>query len=836
MWRALMLEKANQLVMIHDGGLSWYSDPMTKKERTVTSLKEVSAGAMVANKAQTQLFVGHGDTGTIGVYDVATHKLLRELDLAGDGKKLGYANDLVLSKDEKFLYVVDVANQDLLTFDLTANKLVSRVKAGREPYAIALSSDGKRLFVANIGLFDYSVIPKPRDGFGDPNGLELPPFAFPSKEAENGVEREGRFVPGLGSPYVPDAQSIFAYSLATPSTPVKTKDVKAGLLIHAPADGGKAVGGSQPNALLTAPGRLYVSCANNDLIQVFDDKTLKLVKQTKIVPQPLVGYLRGVIPTGLGLSGDGSQLYVCESGINAVGVFDAKSLSVKGHIPSGWFPTSVQANQGKLYVATQKGLGRGPRGFKTPPKAKGDERLGYTDLPGMTQIVAAPSTKELTEYTAEVLSNNGMIPAKPRRDEHPISQFPGKPSEQIKYVVFITKENHTFDGIFGGLRGANGEPEYAQFGLNGWTHEKGKSERHAIMPNHIRLAEQFAISDNFYMEPEASGDGHRWLVGVYPSIWTTKVFYSGWNFALSDQAKGRLVSFGSNGSQIPEDYLENGSLWEHLDRGKIRFRNYGEGFELAAQDEPDNPPRSGSLFTVNHPMSKVLWDNTCWDYPVYNNDIPDIARVQWFKEDIEKNFRAKGKPLPQFMNATICNDHGSGAKPAQGYPFVSSFMADNDLALGQMVDYLSHQPEWKNMAIFVTQDDSGGDNDHVDRDRSFVLCISPWVKRGYVGHDHTSIMSILKTIYGIYGLGPNNMFDGLATDLGEMFTMTPDYTPYTFVPTDPAIFDPKVAFDPNDPKIKARRWMKPSMRMDDPKFVDSLRHMGPKGSRDEDDD
>ena len=176
-------------------------------------------------------------------------------------------------------------------------------------------------------------------------------------------------------------------------------------------------------------------------------------------------------------------------------------------------------------------------------------------------------------------------------------------------------------------------------------------------------------------------------------------------------------------------------------------------------------------------MPKVLYDNTCFNFPAYNNNIPDIARADWFREDIADYRKKHQGKLPHFINIAICNDHGAGKRPERGYPYTGSFMADNDLALGRIVEFLSHQPEWKKMAIFVTQDDSGGDGDHIDRHRSFVLCISPWAKKHYVAHQHTSIMSIIKTIYRLFNLGPNNLCDALATDLSEMFTTTPDLPP-----------------------------------------------------------
>jgi hypothetical protein len=515
----------------------------------------------------------------------------------------------------------------------------------------------------------------------------------------------------------------------------------------------------------------------------------------------------------MSITADGTKLYVCASGLNAIAVIDTATGTVENWIPTGWFPTAckLSTDQRTLYVATQKGLGLGPRGAKHK-RAESDERFSLQDMPGMICKVDLTSLKRGLQ---DVLRNNGMVPSK-----EPAPSLP----PDIEYVVFITKENHTFDGIFGGLKGATSEPDYAEFGMNGWIKEKGKDERLPIMPNHVRLAEQFCISDNFYMEPQASGDGHRWLVGVYPSFWTTRVFYSGWGFGKSETAKGRVVSMTSNGSPIPEDYLENGSMWEHLSRGGISFRNYGEGFEFPDNDEGPMTNRSGAYTQVNFPMPKVLFDNTDFNYPAYNNYIPDIARVDWFAEDLEKYRSTHENKIPQFINITLCNDHGAAPVAKNGFPFVASYMADNDLALGKIVAYLSSQPEWKKMAIFVTQDDSGADSDSIDRHRSYVLCISPWAKRANVSHEHSSIISIIKTIYRLFDLGPNNLFDATATDLSDMFTNTPDFTPYKYVPVDPRVFKPEDTFDPTDPKFERRRKEGPVVKMDDPDFVESLRN------------
>jgi len=820
LWNVVPSPDGKWLIGLCDPGIVVYDagNPTTQSNSWVIPWKDAAFCAAFTQDSS-KLIVSTGDVGhgiqifeTAAWDEPATERLqfrrqppIRSIKADDEA----YIIDIVVSSDQRHVYGADVARQRIVVFDIIEGSVVADIPAGREPFSLALSQDDQRLFVANIGVFDYSLIPT---GAGDPRGISTPAFGFPSKEAELGTFHQGRQVPGLGDPLVPDANSVWMINVADPAKPEVAAKVKTGILIHAPADGGKAVGGSSPNGLLHTGQTLLVTNANNDTVQYLDSKTLEIRKTVKIAPQSELAGLRGVIPSGMTLSHDEKTLYVCASGLNAVVVIELASGKVTNWIPTGWFPTACRLSPDgmTLYVATQKGIGRGPRGPKHQREST-DERFGLADMPGMIDAIALA---EVEDQTQTVLRNNGMIPTRATSKSFP---------SEIQHVVFITKENHTFDGIFGGLEGTTSDADYAEFGINGWIAEKGKQQRLPIMPNHIRLAQQFAISDNFYMEPQASGDGHRWLVGVYPSLWTTRVFYSGWNFKKSDSAIGRLPSFHSNGSQIPEDYLENGSMWEHLDRGGVRFLNFGEGFEFADNDEGPMTSRSGAFTQVNYPMPKVLFDNTDFGYPAYNTFIPDIARADWFAQGLEKYRAANQNKLPQFINVTLCNDHGASPMPEQGYPFVASYMADNDLALGKIVAYLSAQPEWKNMAIIVTQDDSGGDNDSVDRNRSYVLCISPWAKRTYVSHEHTSIMSIIKSIYRIFDLGPNNLFDATATDLSDMFSSEPNFTPFKYVPSDPQVFKPEDTFDPTDPKFERRRKKGPVVKMDDPDFVEWLR-------------
>jgi hypothetical protein len=333
---------------------------------------------------------------------------------------------------------------------------------------------------------------------------------------------------------------------------------------------------------------------------------------------------------------------------------------------------------------------------------------------------------------------------------------------------------------------------------------------------------------------------------VQPDNFCQMLYTLGWSFKLNSTAPGRRASFGSNGSIAPEDYPEAGSMWEHLAHYSVPFRNYGEGFEFAGVGENEDEHRTGAREVVNIPMSKVLYDRTSRDFPIFNMNIPDQYRAFWFEQDFTRLFLnqsqstarttasvSKSKTarqpakvaMPHFINICICNDHGTGPKPEKGYPYVASWMADNDLALGRIVDFLSHTPYWKHMAIFVTQDDAGGEPDHIDAQRSVLLCISPWAKRGYVSHRQTTIVSMHRTLYEIMGLPPLNMFDALANDFSDCFTDQPDFRPYNVVKVDPRIFDPEKAKDPTDPEYK-KASQTASILRDDPDEEDRVLQSG----------
>jgi hypothetical protein len=326
------------------------------------------------------------------------------------------------------------------------------------------------------------------------------------------------------------------------------------------------------------------------------------------------------------------------------------------------------------------------------------------------------------------------------------------------------------------------------------------------MPNHLALAHEFAISDNFYVDSDVSADGHRWLVNTYPNEWCetcTAASYGGnRTFREDSKAPGVYGMNGAAGAIYPEDYNEAGSMWDHLERNKASYYNFGFSimFEPAVYDAKFK--YTGIEQFVNFPMPQPLYNRTSRVYPTFNTSIPDQFRIDQFIKEFDKKWLHGKDTMPDLIAVIIPNDHGAGERPDAGYPFRESYMADNDLAVGRIVEYLSHSPYWKNMAIFITEDDAQNGVDHIDAHRSLLMVVSPWVKKDYVSHVHYSFGSLFKTYWNILGLPYLNQYDAAASDLSDFFADVPDYKPYNALPVDNRVFDPQKALDPLNEKFK----------------------------------
>ena len=396
---------------------------------------------------------------------------------------------------------------------------------------------------------------------------------------------------------------------------------------------------------------------------------------------------------------------------------------------------------------------------------------------------------------------------------------------RIYHIVYIVKENRTFDQVLGDLSVVGGERVEAdrklvEFGDNVPVENKetGQSVEHArVTPNHHALARRFGISDNYYVDSDVSVDGHHWLQGNYPNelletSWPPA--YGGkFDFVADPDAPGRLYRDGA--APRPETYLQAGSLWTHLASHHITFRNYGEGLDVNGNEDGPGLEPTGLREILNAPLPEPLFENTSRSYPAFNTSISDQYRLQQFQSEFRVRYLSGKEPLPRFICIWLPNDHTDKPRPSEGYPYRASYVADNDLALGKLVELLSHSPFWKDMAIFVTEDDAQDGTDHVDAHRSALFVISPYSRRG-VSHVHTSMESILKTFDLILGLPALNQYDAAATDLSDCFTTQPDFTPYDALPSDTRVFDPAKVVEPGL-EMKARQ--APREPFDDPATI-----------------
>lgn len=761
------------------------------------------------------VYVAGGQENKIYIFDLNTGEKKDSIDCSFKNENVdfshGYIGDLVLSKDGSKLYAVDQIGFRMVIADPKTRQLLHNVPVGRYPFGICLSPDEKKVYVANVGMFEYNLINGVTEKNVGEKALKFPPFAYGSKEMVEGIENDSVSVPGLGEMNSPEAFSVFTITIENPDQPKVVAKTKTGNLVGELVEDIPAVGGASPNSLVATDKYVFVSNGTNDNVSVISIDKDTVVNTIFLKPDARIKQFRGVIPFGLALSPDNKRLYVAEAGINAVAVIDTEKLTVLGHIPTGWFPSKLKvSNDGKkLIVANAKGFGSGPNGGSTFNIGPEGSYIGSL-MKGTVQVVDIPTDEQLKEYTQKVIANNFHFRKSDSeefagRKTNPVPLYPGEKVSPIKHIVFISKENRTYDEVFGQIEKGKGDPGLARYGY-GVTFQdskrKVKIEDAVIMPNHLKLAREFGISDNFYVDSDVSADGHRWLVNTYPNEWCetcTAASYGGnRKFNFNSKAPGVYAMNGAAGAIYPEDYNEAGSMWDHLERNGIDFYNFGFSimFEPGIYDEKYK--YEGLRHYINFPLPKPIWDRTSKQYPTYNMAIPDQFRIDQFKKEFSEKWLNGQDTMPQLMTVIIPNDHGASERPEAGYPFRESYMADNDLAVGRIVEFLSHTPYWENMLIVITEDDAQNGVDHVDAHRSLLMLVSPWVKKDFVSHEHYSFGSIFKTFWNILGLPYLNQYDAGATDFAGFFTDQPDFAPYSAVPVDPRIFEPQKALDPFD--------------------------------------
>ena len=748
--------------------------------------RSVSLG--IAFSGDHNLYVAEGNSGRISLFDSSDERR-RVIDLNQGGYRDSFTGDLAFDAERNILYAADQGNNRVAVIDGKTRQILQSVPVGRLPFAMTLSPDRQKLYVTNVGLLAYHAVggadaSDPRD-----SGLVFPAFGFPSAEAADGAERSTKGgmvkVPGLGDPHAAEASSLCVIDVSTPAA--------AKVAAFVP------VGGS-PSGVAATADRVFVSSAAGDSISVIDATNNRLLESIPI-RIPGLESLRGVIPSGLAYYEKSGWLLVAEAGINAVAVIDVASRKVLGHLPAGWYPTRVAISQDTVFVTSARGHGQGPSG---QGGTRGALMLEQRML-GTLAIFPVPAAADLAPLTRFVMAANGF-------ESRPVAPGPRLPAG-IRHVVVIAKEGRSYDDILGDVPAAANGPavgsvELAHLGMNGFVdgrHIRMSLRDANITPNHHAIARQYAFSDNFYSDGDASLDGHHWLVGAYPNPWTESSVIAAVgelkDFRLG--APGRLAFAGTASSVQPEDVPQAGSLWEHLARHNVSFYNFGEGLEPGGVSQgPDMPPL-GARFLTNSPMPEPLYRNTSREYPGFNIHVSDQDRATQLIHELDDRYGKGGAELPQLLWVYLPGDYGGAPRPEDGYPYEESFVADNDYAVGRILEYLSGTKWWASMAVFITEADANAGMDHVDAHRTILLCAGPWAKKNYVSHINTSFPGMLKTIFELLHVPSLNLFDASAADLSDCFAEKPDPSPYHAVDLDKRIFDPAVR--PQEHSNKASR-------------------------------
>jgi YVTN family beta-propeller protein len=739
---------------------------------------------------------------------VPTNQLLRPAGL--QVYLPGRPVDLILTPNERFLLVKNRSDLDLIRLsDRTILQSLPYTRSGASFTGICMSPDGRRIFVTNaenhicIAMMDKDnilrwedpvVLPGPSTGgppapgglaineagdriyvtlsrnntlgivsLPDNSVIEIPvgmaPYdvlcASPSKayvsnwggrrplEGESVYNSSGSMV--LVDPKTGIANNG-AISVVDLDRNVQTKVIEVGL---------------HPSGMVLSPDgkKLYVACANSDIISVIDTDSDQVIDRISVHMHNDLPFGSG--PCDLTISPDGKYLYAANGTENAICVIQTGTPArILGSVPTGWYPGSVLLNKkgNILYVSNVKGIGS--RNQRT-------DRKGYNshDHLGSVSIIRIPGNRELQKMTETVKKNNSyaemleeLHPTPDSRKKVPVPELPDQTS-LFKHVVYIIKENRTYDQVFGDMPRGDGDTSLVEFGRD-------------ISPNHHLLAETFVLLDNFYCSGILSADGHQWTDEAYVTDYLEKSF------------GGFTRSYPYDGDDALA-YASSGFIWDNVLNHGLTFRDYGEF--TRAVIEPAVSTFTDMFNDLTYGTNKVrigakanleqLIPYICPTYAGFTNKVPDVYRAGEFIKEL--NEFEKNDNFPNFIIMLLPNDHTSGTRP--GLPTPQAAVADNDLAVGQIVEAISGSRFWKETCILVAEDDPQAGLDHVDGHRTVGLVISPYTKRGEVISTYYSQINMVRTIENILGLPPMNQFDMTAYAMADCFIGKPDFTPYKAV-------------------------------------------------------
>jgi YVTN family beta-propeller protein len=620
---------------------------------------------------------------------------------------------IAFSPDGKSVYVSGGNDDVIYAYAWRENRLEDertislKEKESRYPAGLALSPDGRFLYIAENVADDIAVL----DIASQRVIQRLPTEHYPYGIA---VSADGRvYVSAWGG----ESVAMFRGGSDGRLSPL-----------------GRIVVGRHPSAILLSRDgqRLYVALASRDRVAVVETASLK---RHFLDDPPPGGVREGSTPNALALSPDESPLFVAEADNNAIAVFAENKLI--GRIPTDWYPAAIIAQRNRLLILSAKGGGTRPNPTgPTPERPLRDPRTTYTlsMIDGTIRVVDF-SKGQLPAWSKRVAKANHWTAAVPHR------------MPAFKHVIYIIKENRTYDQVLGDLKDGDGDPSLLFFGRD-------------ISPNHHALAERFGIFDRFFTNAEVSSQGHVWSTAAYVTDYTEKIVPTAYDNKRADVDEGEV------------DEPAEGYLWNRALEKGISLRNYGEFVNAETKK-----------------ASKAeLAPDTSRTYPSYDMKIPDQKRADAWIDEFNEYVRTRTLPALEIMH--LPNDHTAGGRAGLCTP--RACMADNDLALGRIVAALSNSPYWRDTIMFVLEDDAQDGADHVDSHRSVLLVISAYNGAG-VRHRFLNTTDVVATIERILKLTPMSQFDKYGRPLDDIFNDKPDLTPY-------AAITPAVSLDEKNPE------------------------------------
>ena len=708
---ASLVSRDGRFLIVLNGGYNPPSlsvvDLASKKEISRTKVADAWLGMALSADGH-RLWVGGGSTYSVFEFSFSDEGALaatRTIPLM-DGKPTyrDFAGDVALSPDGKSLYVSDVFHDRVLVVNVQTGAVDKRYPTGRRPYKILPAPDGKSYFVTSWA-----------DGI------------LYQHQADNG--------------YKMNALALGAHPTDMVWTARKTS---------AEPDGDEAP---------EWDARIFVAAANTNNVYVagVSGTSLSALETINVATTPR--HPLGMTPSALALNGEETRLFVVCSDANTAAEVDVerRRSRVLGFIPTGWYPTAANVlSDGALVVLN----GRGERSYPNPqgpspvrraaPYEVGSRAVQYVAhiQTGSASVIPAPDAAQLARYSGEVLTqspyNDNQLdqPGVPAGNPIPSAEGAASP---IQHVIYILKENRTYDQVLGDIGKGESDPSLVLFG------EK-------VSPNHHKLARDFVLLDNFYVNADVSADGHNWSDAAIASDYVQKLW-------PSTYAK-RRNHYDFEGGE-PAALPAAGYLWTNAVAAGVSMRNYGH-FVVNTAPAPAAGAQVASV------KDGTLDAVTSRDYRGFDLDYRDVDRVGVFVRDLHAFEQAN--EMPKLIMLRLGNDHTYGSMPGKLSPL--ALFADNDYALGLLVDAVSHSKFWASTAIFVIEDDAQNGPDHIDSHRSPAFVVSPYTRQGKVDSTMYNTASVLRTLELILGLRPMTQFDAAAMPMWRAFANTPVTTPY----------------------------------------------------------